>query len=116
VAIVVAASGCEMTRFPGVSVMVAVRAVADHRLNATDDSVGRARMAFRSMVGTVVWKASVGDDVTVMVADPETPLVVAVMVALPAATAVTTPVVDTVATPAAADDHAMLRPVSVAPF
>ena len=95
---------------------LAVRAVADHRLNATDDSVGRARIAFRSMVGTVVWKASVGDDVTVMVADPVTPLTVAVMVALPAVTAVTTPVADTVATLPAADDQVMLRPVSVAPF
>ena len=68
------------------------------------------------MVGTVVWKASVGDPVTVMIADPETPLAVAEIVAVPAVTPVTTPAAETVATAVLADDQLTVGPVMVAPF
>jgi hypothetical protein len=54
-----------------------------------------------------------GAGVTVTVADPDLPSLVAVTVAVPGLTPVTTPVVETVATPDALVVHVTVRPVSV---
>ena len=56
-----------------------------------------------------------GGAVTVMVAVPVRPSLVAVMVAEPAATPVTSPLAETVATPLALVVHATGRPVSTLP-
>ena len=56
-----------------------------------------------------------GGDVTVIVAVPFCPSLLAVMVAVPAATAVTTPVLDTVATDWLLDDQSTTRPVRTLP-
>ena len=53
---------------------------------------------------------------TVMVDVPVFPSLVAVMVAVPGPTPVTTPLLDTVATVVELDDHATVRPESVAPL
>jgi len=57
-----------------------------------------------------------GTDVTVTVAVPVFPSLVAVIVTVPGATPVTTPLVDTVAIDEALVDHVTVRPVSVLPF
>jgi hypothetical protein len=57
-----------------------------------------------------------GTWITVMVALPLCPSLVATISAVPGATAVTTPVADTVAIPGAADDQAIARPVKTLPL
>jgi len=57
-----------------------------------------------------------GTGVTVTVAVPLFPSLVAVIVAVPAATPVTTPLADTVATVVALELHVTVRPVSTLPF
>jgi hypothetical protein len=57
-----------------------------------------------------------GTTVTVTVAVPCFPSLVAVIVAEPALTAVTTPLAETVATPGVPDVHVTVRPVSTLPF
>src|SRR5437879_13482775 len=57
-----------------------------------------------------------GWGVTVMVAVPLCPSLVAVIVAVPAAVPVTNPLVLTVATPASLEAHVTVRPVSGLPF
>src|SRR5204863_9459564 len=54
--------------------------------------------------------------VTVRLAEPLFPSLVAVICVLPALSAVTAPVDDTDATDEVVDDHVTVRPVSVAPF
>lgn len=58
---------------------------------------------------------STGAGVTVKLAMPDLPSLVAVIVAVPVAMAVTRPVASTLATNASLVDHVMARPVSVAP-
>jgi hypothetical protein len=54
-------------------------------------------------------------DVTVIAAEPLTPSLSAVIVAVPAATPLIAPLLDTVATPVFELDHAMVRLLSVEP-
>src|SRR4051812_47055207 len=60
--------------------------------------------------------ASTGTGVTVTVAEPFTPSLVAVMLAVPGATLETSPFASTVATAALELDHEMARPASVLPI
>jgi hypothetical protein len=57
-----------------------------------------------------------GGRLTVTIADPLCPSLLAMMLAVPAATAVTTPAGDTVAMPVLSDDHAIARPVRTVPL
>ena len=66
--------------------------------------------------GGATLTVATGAAVTVTLAVPVFPSLVAVMVALPADTPVTTPVDETVATFVALDVHVTVRPVSVVPF
>ena len=68
------------------------------------------------MLGSVVFDGGVaGGAVTVTVADPACPSLVAVIVALPVATPVTSPPAETVATALALVVHVTARPVSTFP-
>ena len=75
--------------------------------------------AVPEIVGGVVFDGAVGGGggvVTVIVADPDFPSLVAVMVAVPAATAVTRPLAETVAMGLELVVQVTVRPVSSAPL
>ena len=72
--------------------------------------------AVPEMLGSVVFDGGVaGGAVTVTVAEPGCPSLVAVIVAVPVATPLTSPAADTVATPLALVVHVTTRPVSTFP-
>jgi hypothetical protein len=72
--------------------------------------------ATRLFVAGVTMTLPTGAGVTVSVALPDFPSLVAVMVAVPGATAVTTPLPDTVATNVLLELHVTTRSVTTAPF
>src|SRR5215510_3779841 len=94
-----------VSTFPPASFVVAVSWIVDP--TATD-----------ALAGLTVTVATGGgaDAVTVIVAVPLLPSLVAVIVAVPAATPVTSPPLLTVAVPVAPFDQVMLRPVRTLPF